>query len=97
MPNGNNDPSFTHVVTLRDIYEQGQRTHESVIRLEGKVQNVNTAQKDTERKVGILKDDTNRRLGSLELDRAKVLGMAAGVAILSSGGTAGFIQFINNK
>lgn len=95
-----NDPALTHVVTLRDIYDQGQETHESLIRLEGKVENVQRKQDATEQEVTTVKRDVvevSRRVSSIELDRAKFLGMAAAVAVLSSGGTAGLIQFINNK
>lgn len=75
------DDSMAHVVTLRDIWDQGQATHNAVIRLEGKVE-------DTAKDIEAVKQDqrsSDKRLLSLELDRAKVYGMATLLAFLSSG------------
>lgn len=85
--------SLTHVVTLRDIYEQGQTTHTAVIRLESAM--VETI-KDVE-KVQQVQEATNKRVGSLELDRAKVYGMAALLGFLSSGATIGIGSIIVSK
>lgn len=91
MSSGEN--SLTHVVTLRDIYDQGQTTHEAVIRLEGTM--VETV-KDVE-KVQATQEETNRRVGSLELDRARVYAIASLLSLLSSGLTISVGAVIINK
>lgn len=87
------DNGMTHVVTLRDIYDQGQATHEAVIRLEGRVGDVT---KDVE-EVKKVQDTTLTRVGSLEMSQARINGMAALIAFLSSGITISVGTIIINK
>ena len=87
------DNGMTHVVTLRDIYDQGQTTHEAVIRLEGKVGEVTKDVEDVKK----VQDTTLTRVGSLEMSQARINGMAALIAFLSSGITISVGTIIINK
>lgn len=93
MPTSNDPNNMTHVVTLRDIYDQGQNTHEAVIRLEGKVGEVTKDVEDVKK----VQETTLTRVGSLELDRARIAGMAALIAFVSSGVTVSVGAIIINK